>query len=82
MSKNIKDLKREFFSIFIMLFNQFYSNEILVKNLSQKLCDEYENNLLNKIANTSNSIYKFFLSYSLKNKFSIIKIKTILTKII
>ena len=64
MSKNIKDLKREFFSIFIMLFNQFYSNEILVKNLSQKLCDEYENNLLNKIANTSNSIYKFFLSLS------------------
>ena len=64
MSKNIKDLKREFFSIFIMLFNQFYSNETLVKNLSQRLCDEYEHNLLNKTANTSNSIYKFFLSLS------------------
>ena len=64
MSKNIKDLKREFFSIFIMLFNQFYSNETLVKNLSQRLCDEYEHNLLNKTANTLNSIYKFFLSLS------------------
>ena len=68
MSKNIKDLKREFFSIFIMLFNQFYSNETLVKNLSQRLCDEYENNLLNKVANTSNSIYKFFLSLSRHSK--------------
>ena len=64
MLKNIKDLKKEFFSIFIMLFNQFYKNEKLVKNLSQKLCDEYAPNLLNKIAITSNSIYKFFLSLS------------------
>ena len=64
MQKNIKDLKREFFGIFIMLFNQFYSNEDLVKNLSKKLCDEYEHNLLNKTAIVSNSIYKFFLSLS------------------
>ena len=64
MSKNIKDLKREFFNIFIMLFNQFYTNENMIKYLSQRLCDEYEPNLLNKIAITSNSIYKFFLSLS------------------
>ena len=64
MAKNIKDLKREFFNIFIMLFNQFYTNETMIKYLSQKLCDEYEPNLLNKIAITSNSIYKFFLSLS------------------
>ena len=64
MTKNIKDLKKEFFDIFIMLFNQFYLNETMIKNLSKKLCDEYKTNLLNKTTLTSNSIFKFFLSLS------------------
>ena len=64
MIKNIKEIKKESLNIFIMIFNQFYTNENMINNLAKRLCDEYKDNLLNKITIKTNSIFKFFLSLS------------------
>ena len=64
MNKNIKDIKKESLHIFIMIFNQFYNNENMINDLAKRLCDEYKDNLLNKITIKTNSIFKFFLSLS------------------
>ena len=64
MTKSIKEIKKESFNIFIMIFNQFYTNENMINNLAKRLCDEYKDNLLNKITINTNSIFKFFLSLS------------------
>ena len=63
MNKNIKEIKKESLNIFIMIFNQFYTNEKMINYLSKRLCDEYKENLT-KIAVQTNSIFKFFLSLS------------------
>jgi hypothetical protein len=36
----------------------------MIKNLAQRLCNEYKDNLLNKTTVKTNSIFKFFLSLS------------------
>ena len=64
MLKNIKEIKRESLNFFVMIFNQFYTNENMINDLSKRLCDEYKDNLLNKITIKTNSIFKFFLSLS------------------
>ena len=64
MTKNIKEIKKESLHIFIMIFNQFYTNENMINTLAQRLCNEYKDNLLNKTTVKTNSIFKFFLSLS------------------
>ena len=61
--KNIKDLKRESFNVFTMIFNQFYDNINLISDISKSICNEYIENL-KKPTTKINSIYKFFISLS------------------
>ena len=63
MNKNIKEIKKESLNIFIMIFNQFYTNENMINYLAKRLCNEYKENLT-KITIQTNSIFKFFLSLS------------------
>ena len=64
MHKNIKEIKKSSLSIFVMIFNKFYTKEKMITNLSQQLLDEYKENLLNNVTLKANSIFKFFLSLS------------------
>ena len=61
--KKIKDLKKESFNIFTMIFNKFYENTNLISQISKTICEEYKENL-KKITKKINSIYKFFISLS------------------
>ena len=63
MYKNIKEIKKESFNIFTMIFNKFYDNTNLVSQISKTICQEYTENL-KKITTKINSIYKFFISLS------------------
>ena len=62
-SKTAKEIKKETFKVFDMIFNQFYTMVDLLDRTSKEICNEYQTNLTKKTSKI-NSIFKFFMSLS------------------
>lgn len=62
-SKNVKEIKKETFRIFAMIYDKFYTRTKMVSETSREICEEYKLNLTKSVCKI-NSMFKFFISLS------------------